>query len=272
MKKIAVGTLKGGTGKTTMTFNLLGLLAERGKVLAIDIDPQCNLSNNIGVDISDDEVYSCLDIFESTGAKPEDIVIDSPIEQLPNLDLIPGSIKLVATELRINGRAGRERILQNYIEDNHKFFKQYDYIVIDTNPSMGIVNQNAFLSANSIILVTDVDDNSRIGLKLFMDLWETIRHDLRKPDNVNALILNKADVRNNLTADMYEYLVNNDKFSKIFVPTPIRPKVVYPNAALAKLPMNVYKDVCQHKDRGPAADANAELEAIVNHLVEKGVF
>ena len=272
MKVIAIGTLKGGTGKTTMTFNMLGTLAERGKVLAIDIDPQCNLSNNIGIDISEDEVYSCLDIFESTNVKPELLVVEAPIAQIPNLDIIPSSIRLVATELRIGGRAGRERILQNYLEDHSEFFSKYDYILIDTNPSMGIVNQNAFLAADSIVLVTDVDENSRVGLKLFIDLWDAIRHDLRKADNVKAIVLNRGAIRNKLTSSIYDYLENSEKLARLFVPRFVRAKAVYPNAAIAKLPMNVYQNVCPYGERESAKEAAHELEEVVDYLTVKGVF
>lgn len=273
MKVIAVGTLKGGTGKTTMTFNLLGALAERGKVLAIDIDPQCNLSNNIGIDISDvEDTASSLNIFENKNIDPTNLVVESPIWQLPNLDVIPSSIRLVATELQISGRAGRERILQNYIEDHSDFFKKYDYIVIDTNPSMGIVNQNAFLAANSIILVTDVDENSRVGLKLFLDLWDAIRHDLRKEDNVKAIILNKGALRNNLSDAMWNYLEGDSQLSKLFIRKMIRTKDVYKYAAIAKTPMNLYRDMCPRKDRVPAAEAAQEIEEVVDLLVEKGVL
>ena len=272
MKVIAIGTLKGGTGKTTMTFNMLGTLAERGKVLAIDIDPQCNLSNNIGIDISDDDVYSCLDIFESTNVTPDSLVVEAPITQLPNLDIIPSSIRLVATELRIGGRAGRERILQNYIEDHMDFFQKYDYILIDTNPSMGIVNQNAFLAADSIVLVTDVDENSRVGLKLFIDLWDAIRHDLRKEDNIKAIVLNRGAIRNKLTSSIYDYLENNEKLSKLFVPRFVRALTVFPCAAIAKLPMNVYQTVCPYSERTYAREAAKELEEVVDYLMAKEVF
>lgn len=275
MKVIAVGTLKGGTGKTTMTFNMLGTLAENHKVLAIDIDPQCNLSNNMKIDISDDDIYSCRDIFETTDEKekvPERLVVKAPIPQLPNLDIIPSSIGLVATELRIGGRAGRERILQNYIEDHLDFFERYDYIMIDTNPSMNIVNQNAFLAADSIILVTDVDENSRVGLKLFIDLWEAIRRDLRKEDNVKAIVLNRGAIRNKLTASIYDYLENNEKLSRLFVPRFVRAKAVFPNAAIAKLPMRVYQSVCPYSERESAREAAHELEEVVDYLKARGVF
>lgn len=272
MKKIAIGTLKGGTGKTTVTFNLLGLLAEEHKVLAVDIDPQCNLSNNLGVDISDSEVFSCLDIFESTGATPKNLVVKAPIPQLPNLDLIPGNIKMVATELRIMSRAGREQILTNYMLDNKSYFGKYDYIVFDTNPSMNIINQNAFLAADSIVLVTDVDDNSRLGLKLFIDMWSAIRWDLKKKDNVKAIILNKADIRSKLTTQMYNYLTENEQLSGLFMEQMLRSKIVYPRAALAKLPMNLYLQVCGQKHKAAAQEAVDELRAVLEQLTERGVI
>lgn len=277
MKVIAVGTLKGGTGKTTMTFNMLGALAERGKVLAIDMDPQCNLTNNIGFDISDDEVYSCLDIFEdkfvaNKRLEPSELVMKSPNKHLPNLDIIVSSIRLVATESRIGSRAGRERILLNYIEDHQDFFEQYDYIVIDTNPSMNIVNQNAFLAADSIILVTDPDNNSRIGLKLFIDLWDVIRRDLRKEDNIRAIVLNRGAIRSVLTAGIYDYLENNARLSKLFVPRFVREKEVYPKAAMAKQPMNVYQNIGPYDQRKSAKEAAKEIDEVVEYLIDRGVF
>lgn len=263
MKVIAVGTLKGGTGKTTVSYNIAGVLAEDHRVLLIDIDPQCNLTNNTGVMVTDEDTFSCIDIFEAPVQDPENLVISSPIPALPNLDIIPSSIYLVATEVKISSKAARERILLNYIEDHRNFFEQYDYILIDTNPSMNIINQNAFLAADSIILVTDVDDNSRLGIHAFMYLWGEIRKDLRKNDNVAALIINKADVRTNLTDNMMEYCSTDEELSKILVPQIIHPKVVYAKAALERVPVNRYNG---------GENAAEEIREVVNTLKERGVF
>lgn len=263
MKIISVGTLKGGTGKTTMTFNLAGALAEENKVLMIDIDPQCNLSNNAGVDITEQNAYSTRDIFEGDVVFPEAITVRSPIEGLYNLDIMPSNILLTATELRIGSRAARERILANYIEDHKSFFEKYDYVIIDTNPSMGIVNQNAFYVSDSIILVTDVDDNSKLGLQLFMYLWEEIRSDLRKKNNVRAVIINKADMRTTLTNDIFEFCKEDEDISPILVPQLIKSKVAYARAALKKIPVTMYKG---------GEDAAEEIRNAVKILKEKGVF
>lgn len=265
MKTIAVGTLKGGTGKTTVTFNLAGILALEKRVLLIDVDPQCNLSNNIGIEITNQNIWTAKDIFEGYKPNPADLVIKQPIEKLPNLDLIASSIGLVATELKIGGRTARERILSNYIDDNRDFFEQYDYILIDTNPSMGMINQNAFLAADSIILVTDADDNSRLGLELFVSLWESIRADLRKEDNIKALIINNVDVRNNMTGEMFEYCSNDEDLNKILVRSMIRKRVIFPKAARERIPISVLG----HRGAGKAF---TDLHSVCVELSERGVF
>ena len=92
MKIITMATLKGGTGKTLNTFNIGGILAENSKVLLIDIDPQCDLTSNCGIDSSNTEVRTIRDIFENLPKNQptaEEVIMKSPIPELPNLDLIP---------------------------------------------------------------------------------------------------------------------------------------------------------------------------------------
>ena len=263
MKIISIGTLKGGTGKTTMTFNIAGALAEKSKVLMIDVDPQCNLSNDTGIDITRASSYSAKDIFQVNPPSPEELVISSPISLLPNLDIIPGNIFLIETELNLTTRAGRETILNNYIEDNEEFFSRYDYIVIDTNPSMGPVNQNAFYASDSIILVSDVDNNSRMGVQLFMFLWERICKAMRIKSNINALILNRADDRTTLTGDIWEYYRDDDELSAILIGQPVHERIAFRRAALKKLPINLYKE---------GKTSAEEIYSVVKELKERKVL
>ena len=97
MKSIAFGTLKGGTGKTTTCFNLAGGLAlnPKNKILLVDGDPQCNLTNDIGIDCSDMERNNIRTIFENKKITPQELIIKNAIEELPNIDIIPSNILLL---------------------------------------------------------------------------------------------------------------------------------------------------------------------------------
>ena len=239
MKIVTIATLKGGTGKTTIAFNMAGILAETKRVLIIDADPQCNISSDVGVNIADQSLKTIREIFNNKKTKPNEIIIKSPIEELPNLDIIGSSIKLTATELQLVSRAGRELILQHYIEDNIEVFKEYDYIIIDTNPSMGIVNQNAFYVADNIIIVSDVSFNGIQGAELFMYLWDEARKDLRKNDNISALVINNYDKRIGLSQELKEYCTNKEAFKDILISSTVPNSVKLKEASLEHKPINV---------------------------------
>ena len=273
MKITAVGVQKGGVGKTMMAYNLAAILAETEKVLVIDIDPQCNLSNNIGLDVSQKNNFSSRDIFEDENVDPSLLVVEHPIEQLPNMDVMASNIFMFETELTVINKTGRERILLNYIEDNIEFFRKYDHIIIDTNPSMSILNQNAFLAADSIILIAEADDNSRIGIDLFIYLWRKIRKNLRKEDNVKALIINKGDLKTTATKDIWAYCQKDEALSSLLVPQLIRAKAVYAKAVSARLPLSLYNGPeVSYSDRISAKEGADEIRAAVQHLKERGVF
>ena len=264
MKVVAVGTLKGGTGKTTVLFNVAGVLAKKYKVLLIDIDPQCNLSAACGVNIANKKRLSSRDIFrDDVDVTPEDIVVKQPIKELPNLDVIPSHMLMTAIEFFMVNRSAREWVLENYINDNKEFFDLYDYVLIDTNPSMGIVNQNAFTVADSIFLVTDISEDGIVGAELFSYLWEGIRKALRKPDNIKALVINNADRRISLTKELKEYCEDSDELLSLLVDDTIYAKAIYKDARISHLPVNVISG---------GREATKDVEAVVNGLFEKGVF
>lgn len=263
MKIITVATLKGGTGKTTVVFNLAGVLSERKKVLIIDADAQCNISSDVGINIADQSKKTIKDIFESSKIKPKEVIEKSPIKELPNLDIIGSSIKLTATELQLVSRAGREQILKHYIDDNIEIFKEYDYILIDTNPSMGIVNQNAFYVADHILLVSDISYNGIQGAELFMYLWEEARNDLRKKDNISALIINNFDKRIGLSSDLKQYCSDTDIFKDILIEPPIPNSIKLKETSLNHKPVNITAE--KHK-------ACMAIKEVAKELNEKGVL
>lgn len=241
MKVIAFGTLKGGTGKTTVAFNVGGILAEEHKVLFIDVDPQANLSDNVGIDTTDQEAPSIRNVFANpTTVKPGAVITKSPMWQLPNLDAISSHIRLTATELQLVATPGRERILQKWIERNKDVLSQYDYIILDTNPSMGIVNQNAFLAADKIILVSDISPKAIQGAQLFSYLWGEVCENMDIPDKTSALILNNCDMRaTRRIREIHEYYREDEDFSGMILDHVIPARGDIKDTEIGFLPINI---------------------------------
>ena len=267
MKIVTMATLKGGSGKTMNTFNISGILAEDKKVLLIDVDPQCNLSSDVGIDVSDPDVNTVRDIFgnlpESQPA-PEQIIFKSPIKGLPNLDIIPSSIMLFQTEMDMVNATGRENFLKYYIDDNRGYLENhYDYILIDTNPSMSTINVNAFSVADKIVLSSDVSTNSISGAELFCSLWKSKRKSLRKEDNIAALIICNYDKRTNLGKSLIDYTSGASFSQDIVLKTVIPATVKLKNTEVEHEPVNLLY---------PRDKIRKVYDDIVSELKEKGVL
>lgn len=269
MKIVTFGTLKGGVGKTMLCFNIGGILSQLGnRVLIIDSDLQGNLTNNIGIDRTDPDLRTTYDIYEidREQPKPEELVFHNPNSRMENLDMIPGSIFLHRAELKLSQISGREQVLRNYIEDHRAFFEQYDHILIDTNPSMSIVNQNAFLASDSILLISDVSMNALEGAQLFIALWEEARKRLRAPDNIKAFIVNDFDRRNRISTDFLEYLRTGEDLEDIralMLKTVIPRNVKITESELAATPISLY----DASSKGCKA-----IAALIEELYSKGIF
>ena len=247
MKIISFGTLKGGVGKTTVCFNVAAVLESLGKkVLIIDSDLQGNLTNNVGLDRTRPNLFTLYDVYNVDAMPawvPEAIVYKRPNYKMPGVDMIPGSIFLHQAEMRIVSHPEKEYILRNYINNHRRFFENYDYVLIDTNPSMGLINQNAFAASEVIVLVSDVSMNAIEGGQLFIALWDEIRKPLEIPQNVGGFIVNDYDVRNRLSADFAEYLQTSPELSdirSILLKTIIPRTVKITEAELAALPVHLY--------------------------------
>lgn len=264
MKILAFGTLKGGTGKTTVAFNIGGVLAEEHKVLFIDVDPQSNLSDNAGIDTTDQSGATIRDVFSyPTKTTADEVITKAPIWQLPNLDIIASHIRLTATELQLVATPGRERILQKWIAKNRERLEEYDYIIIDTNPSMGIVNQNAFMAADKIVLVSDVSKKSIQGAQLFNYLWGEVCENMDIEDKTSALILNNCDKRIGLTKDIIEYYQDDEDFSKIVLNSTIPARVDIKKTETNFLPITMV---------APDSDASEAFYSVISELRERNVL
>jgi len=260
LKIVTFSTLKGGVGKSSAVFNISGILAEDNKkILVIDADSQGNTTNNFGIDRTKKEFKSIVDIIE-TNERLEDVIIKRPIKDL-DIDVIGSTIFLTSTEMRIVNQTGREYVLRNYIKKNVKKFNEYDYIIFDTSPSMGIVNQNAFLISDEIILVSDVSLNSLEGAELFIALWDDITSKLDIKNHISGFMINMYDKRIKLSKEFKQYCIENEDIKGILFDQVIHTNVRLKESELESKPICIldkkssgYKDymnlVLEMKGRG----------------------
>lgn len=267
---ISIGTFKGGVGKTMTAISIAGILAEQGyNVLLIDVDPQGNTTSRLGIERADSELIGVEKIFINTSSTPvdlDDLVIHSPVSELPKLDLLPSTIKLNIIEPNIAFVPSREYKMKYFIEDNKTAIDYYDYIIIDTNPSMGLINQNAFVVSDHIIMPMTADLSDVEGVQLFCATWDRIRIDLRVPDNISAVVATKIDMRN-LADKTFIPFIRKDESTKdinsILCSTFIPVNVSLKNASNEGKPINIY----DKKSNGYRA-----YHSLVKELRKKGVL
>ncbi len=269
-KIITVATMKGGTGKTTICFNIAGILAEKYKVLVIDLDQQCNLSANIGFDIFDRSASSVADLFDDASTDPVSITVVHPIPELPNLDVIPSTMFLNGTELRLVSVYMREQLLKSYIEKNAEFFNYYDYIMFDTPPNIGICTQNALHISDHIILVTDPDCNSARGTDVFLALWNEAIAMSGGENHIDALILNNME-RTKMSAMTDEYIRNHEVFSHIKLNTMVPHSTRFKECAEQNKPISLIATK-NKKDEQSRAKAEQAIRDVITELKERGIL
>lgn len=267
-KVIAIGTFKGGVGKTMTTFNLAGILAENNyKVLCIDVDPQGNLTSNLGVNRANQGLIGVEAIFsENSSVNFNDIVIRKPIAELPTLDLLPSTVLLHKSELFMALAPARELKLKYFMLDNKDELDNYDYILIDTNPSMGYLNQNAFVVSDKIIMPATADLSDLDGIHLFCALWDDLREKLRIEDNIAAVVTTKNDKRVSLDRSFIDHIrstEDNEDIAELLVDTIIPVNITLKEAAMSCLPINLYKKDCV---------GYKAYKSLVDELFERGVF
>lgn len=196
-KIIAIANQKGGVGKTTTSVNLAASLgALEKKVLLIDADPQANASSGLGIDVDAVELGS-YQVLEHTKSAKEAIVASNA----PNVDVIPAHIDLVAIEIELVDKDEREYMLKKAIVD---LKSEYDFILIDCAPSLGLLTLNALTASDSVIIPIQCEYFALEGLGKLLNTIKSVQKIHNEALDIEGLLLTMFDSRLRLSNQVVE--------------------------------------------------------------------
>lgn len=215
-KIIGICNQKGGTGKTTTAINLSSFLGLRGKkTLLVDMDPQGNASSGVGIDPQGKK--SIYDVI-SENALPEDAIYPT---EWPNLFLMPSDISLTGGEVELVTLEQRELRLSHKLKE---IKENYDYIIIDAPPSLGLLTVNVLSAADTLLIPIQCEYYALEGVSKLMQTIELIKEGLNSELSIEGVLLTMADFRTRLTLQVIEEVRNyfKNKAFSIIVPRNIK--------------------------------------------------
>lgn len=195
VKVIAIANQKGGVGKTTTAVNLAACLSQKGrKVLMLDADPQGNATSGLGFDKRD--IKKCIYDTLINDVMMKDVLLHSDYE---NLDVIPATIQLAGAEIELVSLMNREGRLKNALE---RVKHDYDYVLIDCPPSLGLLTINALTAANSVLVPIQCEFYALEGVSQLMNTIKLVQRNLNPALKLEGVLMTMFDQRTNLSSDV----------------------------------------------------------------------
>ena len=226
---ISMCNQKGGVGKTTSTINLGAALAEYGrKVLLVDLDPQGALSAGLGVPHYD-LTHTVHNLLVEPRVGIDDVLIHTRVD---GLDLVPSNIDLSAAEIQLVNEVGREQSLARAL---HPVLDRYDYVLIDCQPSLGLLTVNALACSDGVVIPTECEFFSLRGLALLTDTVDKVRERLNPRLTISGILVTRFDTR---TVNAREVMARVlERFGDLVFDTVITRTVRFPETSVAGEPI-----------------------------------